>query len=138
MKQRTWTHDINKGNQESEKASRSRAGLALLLLSATDVGTAPEEFIERYGISSGLAKRLRCTVEHVEARCDGGKDVAHNIAAACLFCNATRHKAKHPVAAAKHALKVRSRLAEGRWNPLNIKVAPSFSRWLSPQCQSSV
>lgn len=89
--------------------------------------TALEEFIERYGISPGLAKRFRCTAEHVEARCDGGKDVAPNIVAACLFCNTARHKAKHPVTAAKHALKVRSRLAKGRWHPLELTTSYNFS-----------
>lgn len=39
---------------------------------------------------------------------------AANIVAACLFCNTTRHKAKHPVDAATHAAVVRSRLEKGR------------------------
>lgn len=70
----------------------------------------------RYGLSAGLAKAFQCTAEHVEARKDGGKDVAANIVAACLFCNKTRHKAKHPVDAAKHASVVRSRLEKGKWH----------------------
>lgn len=56
-----------------------------------------QEFIVHYGLSPGLAKRFRCTAEHVEAKTDGGKDVASNIVAASLFCNSTRHKAKRPV-----------------------------------------
>lgn len=90
----------------------------------------PEEFIVHYGLSPALAKRFQCTAEHVEARCDGGKDVAPNIVAACLFCNATRHKAKHPVDAAKHASVVRSRLAKGRWHPPQVKAA--FSKRKAP------
>jgi hypothetical protein len=78
------------------------------------------EFIVRYGISPGLAKRFQCTAEHVEARCDGGKDIAKNIVAACLFCNATRHKAKHPLDATKHLTVVRRRLAKGRWHPPQV------------------
>lgn len=90
----------------------------------------PREFIVHYGISPGLAKRFQCTAEHVEARCDGGKDVVTNIVAACLFCNGTRHKAKHPVDAAKHASVVRSRLAKGRWHPPQVKAA--FSKRTGP------
>ncbi len=90
----------------------------------------PQEFIVHYGLSPGLAKRFQCTAEHVEARCDGGKDVAANIVAACLFCNATRHKAKHPVDAARHASVVRSRLAQGGWHPPQVKVA--FSKRKAP------
>ncbi len=90
----------------------------------------PREFIVHYGLSPGLAKRFQCTAEHVEARCDGGKDVAPNIVAACLFCNTTRHKAKHPMDAAKHASVVQSRLAKGRWHPPLVKAA--FSKLTGP------
>jgi 5-methylcytosine-specific restriction endonuclease McrA len=37
------------------------------------------------------AEELRCTAEHVKARCNGGKDNASNIVAACLACNRGRH-----------------------------------------------
>ncbi|WP_417408962.1 HNH endonuclease, partial [Hoeflea sp.] len=86
----------------------------------------PEEFIGRYGISSGLAQRFQCTAEHVEARCDGGKDVAPNIVAACRFCNTTRHKAKHAANAQTYMSFVRSRLAKGKWHPPQLKA--SFSK----------
>ncbi|PHR25374.1 MAG: restriction endonuclease [Hoeflea sp.] len=81
----------------------------------------PEEFIGRYGISPGLAKRFQCTAEHLKARCDGGEDIAPNIVAACHFCNTTRHKVKHPLDAAKHASVVRLRLAKGRWHPPQVR-----------------
>jgi len=87
----------------------------------------PEELIGRMIVSPRLAKRFKCTAEHIEARCDGGRDVASNIVAACFHCNSTRHKAKRPVAAATYALKVRSRMEKGRWHPLKVKMAPSFS-----------
>ncbi|MCA2376975.1 HNH endonuclease [Agrobacterium sp. 22-211-1] len=90
--------------------------------------TNPQEFIVRYGISPGLAKRFQCTAEHVEARRDGGKDVAANIVAACRFCNATRHKAKRPLDADTHAQQVRRRLAKGRWHPPQVKAALSKRR----------
>lgn len=81
----------------------------------------PEEFIARYQIPPGLAPRFQCTAEHVEARCDGGKDVAPNIVAACHFCNATRHRAKNPADAVTYASRVRSRLANGKWHPPEVK-----------------
>ncbi|KQT01550.1 HNH endonuclease signature motif containing protein [Rhizobium sp. Leaf386] len=90
----------------------------------------PEEFIVHYGLSPGLAKRFRCTAEHVEARRDGGKDVAPNIVAACRFCNATRHKAKRPLDADTYAQQVRRRQAEGRWHPPQVKTA--FSQRTAP------
>jgi hypothetical protein len=92
--------------------------------------THSQGFIVHYGLSAGLAKRFRCTAEHVDARSDGGKDVASNIVAACLFCNTTRHKAKHPVDAAKHAAIVRSRLEKGRWHPAQAIAA--FSKRMTP------
>ena len=90
----------------------------------------PQEFIVCYGISPGLAKRFQCTAEHVEARRDGGKDVAPNIVAACRFCNATRHKAKRPLDADTYTQQVRRRLAKGRWHPPQIEAA--FSKRTGP------
>lgn len=92
--------------------------------------SSPEEFIVHYGLSPDQAKRFQCTAEHVEARCDGGKDIAPNVVAACHFCNATRHKRKHPVGAAKHGAVVRSRMAKGRWHPPQVKAA--FSQRTGP------
>jgi len=85
--------------------------------------SSPEEFMKRHGMPPALTKRFQCTAEHVNARCDGGKDVAANIVAACLFCNATRHKAKHPLDAIKHASVVRSRMAKGKWHPPQVIAA---------------
>jgi hypothetical protein len=95
----------------------------------------PTEFLGQYAISPGLAKRFQCTAEHLEAKCDGGKDVQINIVAACIFCNATRHKAKNPLNATKHAAVVRLRMAKGKWHPPQVmealakrKNAPSLSK----------
>lgn len=92
--------------------------------------TNPQEFIVRYGIPLGLAKRFQCTAEHVEARRDGGKDVAANIVAACRFCNATRHKAKRPLDADAYAQQVCRRLEKGRWHPAQVNAA--FSQRTAP------
>ncbi len=85
--------------------------------------SSPEEFMNRYGMPRGLTKRFQCTAEHVKAKCDGGEDVAANIVAACLFCNATRHRTKHPLDATKHASVVRSRMAKGKWHPPQVIAA---------------
>ena len=67
--------------------------------------------------SIALADRLRCTVEHLDPRSDGGSDDARNIVAACAFCNQTRHRAKRPLAPNKYRLYVRARMMKGRWHP---------------------
>lgn len=124
MKQWTWTYAIKKQTEESEKKRppNNKAGAASIACWPMR-DARPEKFTAHYGIAAGLAKRFRCTAEHVEARRDGGKDVAPNIVAACLFCNATRHKPKHPVEAAKHASVLRSRMAKGRGHPPQVQAA---------------
>lgn len=39
----------------------------------------------------------KCTAEHLQARCDGGR-IAGNIVAACLYCNNERHRVERPMA----------------------------------------
>jgi hypothetical protein len=57
----------------------------------------------------------RCTAEHLRARCDGGSDLAHNIVAACWFCNKNRHARKRPMPPQTYQDYVRKRVAQGRW-----------------------
>jgi 5-methylcytosine-specific restriction endonuclease McrA len=66
--------------------------------------------------SFNAAKRLRCTVEHLRARSDGGSDRPENIAAACAHCNRTRHTRKQPPPPAAFATAVRKRVAARRWH----------------------
>lgn len=35
---------------------------------------------------------LKCTAEHLQARCEGGRETPENIVAACARCNRNRHK----------------------------------------------
>jgi hypothetical protein len=51
-----------------------------------------KDFRRRYNLTRAEARALRCTAEHLRARCDGGSDEAANIAAACLHCNQARHR----------------------------------------------
>lgn len=50
-----------------------------------------DPFPVRHGFSMKAARRLKCTAEHLRARQDGGRDLAHNIVAACWHCNRSRH-----------------------------------------------
>lgn len=68
--------------------------------------------------SSRLPAAYQCTAEHLLARCEGGKDSASNVVAACLRCNLRRHRRKgaapEPEAYQRH---VRKRIAMGKWHP---------------------
>jgi hypothetical protein len=64
---------------------------------------------------SGYA-RLRCTAEHLVARCEGGKDSTENIVAACAHCNGTRHKRKRPPPPTVYREEVRGRVGRGAWH----------------------
>ena len=83
----------------------------------------PESFRRRYGLTPAEASSLRCTAEHLVARCDGGRDSATNIVAACRHCNATRHKRRVAPDPATYRDHVRRRLAKGRWHPPRVLTA---------------
>jgi hypothetical protein len=69
------------------------------------------------GTSLAGAKRfLLCTAEHLIAKSEGGTDTASNIAAACMFCNQARHKAKHPLSPEDYRNHVQRRIRRGRWH----------------------
>ncbi len=63
------------------------------------------------------AARLQCTAEHLLAQCDGGRDIASNIVAACAHCNRTRHKRKSPPDPEAYRAEIRRRVARGKWHP---------------------
>jgi hypothetical protein len=84
-----------------------------LPMCAGDVGF----FAAAHGLSVAQAGRLRCTAEHMHARCDGGSSVRPNIVAACLFCNGKRHKRKRPLSSAEYKAFVEERMSQGRWHP---------------------
>lgn len=76
----------------------------------------PKPFIHRYGVTRAEAYRLQCTAEHLKAQHDGGTHAESNIAAACRFCNTTRHKAREPLAPQAYRAKVQRRVASGHWH----------------------
>jgi hypothetical protein len=54
-----------------------------------------------------LDLNLKCTAEHLHARCDGGSNSRANIVAACLRCNAGRHAVPQPLDAHSYRTQVR-------------------------------
>lgn len=68
---------------------------------------------------------LRCTAEHVLARCDGGTDAGPNIVAACYYCNKHRHSHRQDRAPSseKYLARVRNRMAAGCWHPVQSRLA---------------
>lgn len=75
-----------------------------------------EVFASRLNLSLRYARRFLCTAEHLCAVQDGGKDTADNIVAACAFCNATRHRSKHPLHPEAYRRHVASKVRQGKWH----------------------
>lgn len=86
----------------------------------------PEAFAARYKLTIGQTKNLKCTGEHLQAKCDGGKDFGTNIVAACWLCNIRRHRRKKVMTPDKYGSFVKKRIRNGRWISRDIAL-------LSPQ-----
>ncbi len=78
------------------------------------------DFAKRHGISTAQARWLQATTEHLKARCDGGSNLKQNLVAACRFCNQQRHKARCALPPARYSIRVRKRLASGKWHCLRL------------------
>jgi hypothetical protein len=92
-------------------------------------------FAAKYRISKLVAKGLQCTAEHLQARRDGGKDVAPNIAAACKRCNVGRHHRKDDVSPDRFRALVKRRLMRGKWHDLQVHksgLVPIRAEWPTP------
>jgi len=76
----------------------------------------PEQFAASAGLSLKQTSRLRCTAEHLLARCEGGKDGPENIVAACLSCNRRRHARRKAMAPFEYKALVLRRVNSGRWH----------------------
>ncbi len=68
------------------------------------------------GLRPSTLAPLKATAEHLQARRDGGKDEAGNIAAACWLCNVRRHARKKPRSPDLYRLLVQRRMARGKWH----------------------
>ncbi|WP_397510245.1 MULTISPECIES: HNH endonuclease [Rhizobium] len=86
--------------------------------------TDQRSFSARFRVTDRAASHFRCTAEHLQARCDGGRDTEENVVAACLHCNKNRHKRKRPKDAVSYKNLVRSRMERGLWHPFRLKHGP--------------
>lgn len=80
----------------------------------------PHEFAHKHGLTLAQAGRFKCTAEHLVARCDGGRNGAENIAAACVYCNSQRHRPKVARSPEQHKAYIRKRIANGGWHPRQL------------------
>lgn len=74
------------------------------------------------GVKRLTSQALRCTAEHLIAKCDGGRDQAANIVAVCEFCNRRRHRRKCALPAERFRELVSRRMAIGKWHGLSPAV----------------
>lgn len=78
--------------------------------------TTPQELGLAGELHSSGYRRLRCTAEHLRARCDGGSNESANVVAACAHCNGTRHKRKQPPEPHVYRRDVQKRVRRGSWH----------------------
>jgi 5-methylcytosine-specific restriction endonuclease McrA len=78
--------------------------------------TDPDHFATTHRLSKQQTRSFQCTAEHLQARCDGGSDSPNNVVAACMYCNAQRHKRKDRIEPAAYRSLVQSRVRKGRWH----------------------
>ena len=76
----------------------------------------PQEITSKLKITSGQAKSLLCTGEHLTAHQDGGNSSRKNIVAACLCCNQRRHKRRVAPTPENYKALIKRRLEQGRWH----------------------
>jgi hypothetical protein len=77
-------------------------------------------FAQRYSLSDKQALFLRATAEHLDPRSEGGEVSKLNIVAACNFCNAHRHRSAKALLPERYLLRVRARLAIGKWHGIAL------------------
>lgn len=80
----------------------------------------PENFAKTHALSKRQALLLQATAEHLKPRCEGGRNDATNIVAACLFCNQHRHMARTALSPEEFKRKVRKQVAANRWHGMRL------------------
>ena len=60
--------------------------------------------------------QMRCTAEHLVPRSERGPNSASNIVAACLFCNAMRHRGYASLPPEHYREAVRAFISHGLWH----------------------
>ena len=80
----------------------------------------PDAFARLHAITLAQARQLKLSAEHLRARADGGENTRPNVVAACVYCNAHRHRSPTPLPPRQYRDKVRIRMAQGRWHGLRL------------------
>lgn len=80
----------------------------------------PNPFVIRHRLTERSAQTLKCTAEHLTAQCEGGKDRAGNIVAACLTCNQRRHRTSKPKTPNDYRQYIQRRIRKGKWHSFHI------------------
>ena len=91
----------------------------------------PLDFALQYGITIPQALQRQGTAEHILAKCDGGRNGADNISAACRCCNQRRHRRSRALDSLRFADFVQLRMLNGRWHHASL-----LDRMPSPRCAS--
>ena len=81
-----------------------------------------DQFVIRHRLTKRSAQTLKCTAEHLTAQCEGGKDRATNIVAACLICNRRRHQTSKPKAPDDYRRHIQRLIRKGKWHPLHVAI----------------
>lgn len=77
-------------------------------------------FASKYHLTLRSARNLKCTAEHLLARCEGGQNSEQNIVAACWICNTRRHKRRVPLAPDAHRNRVLKAVSKGKWHSKEV------------------
>lgn len=81
-------------------------------------------FKKKHGIDHNHARKLRCTIEHLVCKKDGGTNAIVNLAAACLHCNSVRADWGNDATPDDYKQLVIRRMKRGTWftqfNPLKV------------------
>ena len=93
----------------------------------------PISFAASFGLGLSHVVRLSCTAEHLIARQDGGGNSVSNIAAACLHCNRTRHRLKHPPDPVAYRRMVNRSVQAGQWHRKKVFEAGLICRMNDPR-----
>ena len=98
------------------RACRRQAGHCIYCECLMWQGSNIDAFCAQHDLDPEHAQQLRCTAEHLLARCDGGSNAASNIAAACLYCNLKRHACRKAKASHNYARYVRAQMRKNQWH----------------------
>ena len=88
--------------------------------------SSPQE-LAPLGLRPKTANPLRCTAEHLVAKCDGGGNGGVNISAACWLCNVRRHRRKNPPDPSTYKAFVQRKMAKGTWHCLGGIALPKLT-----------